>query len=61
MKEWTSLSIAQIRYNTKTGKWSLYCADRNSKWHEYYGLEPIQNFDRILNELDKDPTGIFWG
>jgi len=61
MKEWTSLSVAQIRYNGKTGKWSLYCADRNSKWHEYYGLEPTQDLDIILNEIDKDPTGIFWG
>jgi len=50
-----------LRYNGKTGKWSLYCADRNSKWHEYHGLEPTQNFDIILNEIDKDPTGIFWG
>ena len=61
IKEWTSLPIAQIRYNGKAGKWSLYCADRNSKWHEYYGSEPTQDLDIILNEIDKDPTRIFWG
>jgi hypothetical protein len=61
MKEWTSHSLAQIRYDEKTGKWSLYCADRNSKWHKYYGLGPTQDLDVILNEIDKDPTGIFWG
>jgi len=61
MKEWTSLPIAQIRYNEKTGDWSLYIADRNSNWHEYYGLEPTPDLDVILNEIDNDPTGIFWG
>jgi hypothetical protein len=61
LKEWTSLPIAQIRYNEKTGKWSLFCADRNNKWHEYRGLEPTQDLDIILKEIDKDPTGIFWG
>lgn len=32
--EWTSMPIAQIRYDAKTGKWALYCADRNDRWHE---------------------------
>lgn len=61
MKEWTSMAIAQIRYNEKTGEWTLYCADRNSKWHEYYDIEPTKNIDALLKEIDEDPTGIFLG
>ncbi|MBA3071919.1 MAG: DUF3024 domain-containing protein, partial [Nitrospirae bacterium] len=61
MKEWTSMPIAQIRYDDKTGKWTLYCADRNDKWHEYYDIEPTKNIGEILAEIDEDPTGIFWG
>ena len=61
IKEWTSMAVAQIRYDNATGKWTLYCADRNDKWHEYMDIEATKNIDKILNEIDKDPTGIFWG
>lgn len=61
MKEWTSMPVAQMRYDSKTGEWTLYCADRNDKWHKYMGIEPTKNIDEILVEINKDPTGIFWG
>lgn len=61
MKEWTSMAIAQIRYDGKIGKWTLYCADRNDKWHEYYDIDSTKDIDKILIEIDEDPTGIFWG
>jgi hypothetical protein len=59
--EWSTHSFAQLRYNAKTGTWSLYWADRNSRWHEYDRLPPVKDIDRILAEIDRDPTGIFWG
>ena len=68
MREWTSMAITQLRYNEKTGEWTLYCADRNDKWHEYndkwheyYDMEPTKDIDKILVEIDEDPTGIFFG
>lgn len=60
-KEWTSMPVAQIRYDNKTGKWTLYCADRNNRWHEYLGIGSTKHIDKILAEIDKDPTGILWG
>lgn len=60
MKDWTSVAIAQMRYDGKTGKWTLYCADRNDRWHEYYDIEPTKDIDFLLKEVDEDPTGIFW-
>jgi len=59
--EWTSRPVAQMRYDEKTGEWMLFCADRNDKWHEYGDLEPTKNIDAVLAEIDRDPTGIFWG
>ncbi|MCL5022156.1 MAG: DUF3024 domain-containing protein [Nitrospirae bacterium] len=59
--EWTSMPIAQLRYDEKTGKWTLYCADRNDRWHKYGGLPPTKEIDYILAEINRDPTGIFWG
>ena len=61
MKEWTSMAIAQMRYDNKTGEWTLYCADRNDKWHEHMDIEPTKNIEKILKEITADPTGIFWG
>jgi hypothetical protein len=59
--KWTAMSIAQFRFDPKNGKWTLYCADRNSKWHEYGDIEPTSRFEFLLEEVDKDPTGIFFG
>lgn len=56
-----STVIAQFRFDEETRVWALYCADRNTKWHEYYGLEPNKDLDALLKEVDADPTCIFWG
>jgi hypothetical protein len=61
MKEWTSMEIAKMKYDKNTGKWMLYYADRNSRWHKYWDFKPTKNLDAILAEIDRDPTGIFWG
>jgi hypothetical protein len=57
--EWTSMPIAQLRYQGD-GKWTLRAADRNGKWMRY-PVEPKQSVDVLINELEEDPTFIFWG
>jgi hypothetical protein len=59
--EWVEISMAQFRFNPQDKKWSLYCADQNSRWHLYGLLPPSANFDDLLKEVDRDPTGIFFG
>ncbi len=59
--EWTSSAAAQLRYTPKAETWMLYWRDRNAKWHEDEGLAPVKSIDRVLAELDRDPTGIYWG
>jgi len=59
--QWSKMPIGQFRYNPKSPKWSLYWADRNSKWHLYREIPPTADFDVLLMELDKDPTGVFYG
>jgi|SRR3990172_1691344 len=60
-EKWTDVVVAQFRFRPKDSKWLLYWADRNSRWHEYYDVEPSSDLDDILREVDRDPTGIFWG
>jgi hypothetical protein len=56
---WTENPVAQFRFDNQ--KWTLHCMDRNSRWHLYDLLDPSADFDDLLKELDRDPTGIFWG
>ena len=58
--KWTSMEIAQLRYDEKSGKWTLYCYTRRGR-QDYWDLEPNKRIEVLLREIDKDPTGIFWG
>lgn len=57
--EWTSLTVAQLRFDANNSTWSLFCADRNSKWHDY-GFS-TRDIRKALDVVDRDETGIFWG
>ena len=59
--EWTKSKVAQFRFDEESLHWSLYCSDRNGKWHEYGPLTPKNDLEDLIIEVDEDPTGIFWG
>lgn len=59
--EWTHLPIARFRFNAADGKWRLFCADRHERWHLYDRVRPTADLRKLLAEVDRDPTGIFWG
>ena len=59
--EWVDIVVAQFRYDLKKREWTLYSADRNSRWHEYWDIDPHKDFEVLLQEVEEDPTGIFWG
>jgi Protein of unknown function (DUF3024). len=54
---WTEMPIAQFEYDAATKTWSLYAYNRNDK-RMAYAKGP---FEILIKEVDKDPTGIFWG
>ena len=58
---WVDIVVAQFRYDPATSQWQLHWADRNSRWHVYWDLDPSPDFDVLLKEVDDDPMGIFWG
>lgn len=59
--QWTDSKIAQFRFDAATAEWSLFCRDRNEKWHPYLdGMSSI-DVDALIREVNNDPTGIFWG
>jgi hypothetical protein len=58
---WTHHPFAQFRFNKEDGNWTLYCADRNSRWHLYDIVPPTSNLEKLLKAVDEDQTGIFYG
>jgi hypothetical protein len=60
LTDWSRLPVAQLRYDPNGHHWSLYWADRNSRWHRYDDLDP-GGIDELLDEIDNDPTCICWG
>jgi Protein of unknown function (DUF3024) len=61
--EWTIAPVARLRYTVKHPHWTLYWRDRNHRWHRYpypY-LDPTADVMMLLDEIEQDPTGIFWG
>ncbi|MET1050419.1 MAG: DUF3024 domain-containing protein [Acidimicrobiales bacterium] len=58
---WTRQPIAQLRYDTAAGTWTLFWADRNRRWHGYDHLDPTPQLDDLLKEIDQDPLSMFWG
>jgi len=59
--QWLEGGVARFRYDATTATWSLYCMHRDLKWHEYLSRGPAKRFETLLNEVQADPTGIFWG
>lgn len=59
--QFTHLPVAKLRFGKEDLKWTLYCCDRNSKWHLYKNAQSTTNIDTLIKEIDTDPTRIFWG
>ncbi|HET6876329.1 MAG TPA: DUF3024 domain-containing protein [Jatrophihabitans sp.] len=59
--EWMSMPLARLRYTAADGTWTLYWADRNSRFHLYDLVPPSRRVQDLLDEIERDPTNIFWG
>ena len=60
-EEWVEMKIAQFRFNQDNNKWSLYWWRHTGRWYEYDNIEAKTDFQKLVNEVDEDPTAIFWG
>jgi DUF3024 family protein len=60
-RKWQEEGVARFRYVQSRGVWRLYCEFSDLRWHEYEPFFEARTFDELLTEVDRDPTGIFWG
>lgn len=63
---WIEMPIAKIKYDRDdSGKWFLFMANRNDKWFNYFEYwndsKKARTLDKVIEEIDKDPKGVFWG
>ena len=56
----TRQPIAQLRLDATDLRWTLYWADRNDRWHAYEMVKPTRRLETLLDEIDRDPSCIFW-
>ncbi len=59
--EWSRCPIVRLRYTQTRREWQIYWCDSNSKFHVYDLVPPTPDIDRLLAEIEADPTCIFWG
>ena len=58
--EWTRQGVARMKFAPADEKWTLYWSDRNSRWHVFDLITPGA-IGKILREVERDQTNIFWG
>jgi len=59
--EWLEHPVAKFRYVKSRRVWELYCMFRDLKWHHYEPLPEAPDLATLVQEVRRDPTGIFWG
>jgi hypothetical protein len=58
---WSSLDVAQLRYDAGSEHWSLFWRRASGRWERYDGVESAASIATLLAEIDADPDGVFWG
>ena len=58
--DWFEVPFARLRFTRSRG-WELYYSDRNSTFHVYDLVEPTHDVSKLLDEIGRDPTCIFFG
>ena len=60
-EEWGEGPVAKFRYVAAREVWQLFCMHRDLKWHRYELLPEATSLARLVDEVRRDPSGIFWG
>ena len=59
--DWTRFPICRFRYTKTRNEWSLLWRDRNLRFHVYDLARPTPHIDKLIREVERDPTCVFWG
>ena len=59
--EKTELSVAKLKFNRKKIIWQLYWQRANMKWLKYEGQNETNDLSILVNEIENDEFGCFFG
>jgi hypothetical protein len=57
---WNEIKIARFEYTPETLHWTLYWFDRKDRRQPYPTGRNRDTLERLVREVESDPTGIFW-
>jgi hypothetical protein len=57
---WNEVKIAQFEYSPESAHWTLYWYDRKNRRQPYPTGRNRDTLEKLVVEVDSDPTGIFW-
>ena len=60
-KNWMEHPVAKFVYVKRARTWRLFCQMSDLRWHSYAPLPEAPELERLVSEVARDPTGIFWG
>jgi hypothetical protein len=60
-KTWIEHPIAKFVYVKRAKTRRLFCQMSDLRWHSYAPLPEAPELERLVSEVARDPTGIFWG
>jgi len=59
--DWTRFPIVRFRYTKSRREWATYWRDRNLKFHRYDPMPPSRDLQVLIDAIEADRSGIFWG
>ncbi|MBC2703519.1 DUF3024 domain-containing protein [Desulfobacula sp.] len=54
-------SVAKATYIKKSKNWKLYWKRADMKWHWYEPFGESESLEEVLEAIDQDQYGCFWG
>jgi hypothetical protein len=57
---WNSVNVAQFEFNPDLQTWMLYWYDRKNRRQAYPTGRNRDTLEKLIAEVEADPTGIFW-
>lgn len=59
--DWTACPVAQFRFDTASGTWSLHWPRSSGRWERYDDVAPSPDLALLVAKVNEDPDGVFWG
>lgn len=57
---WNSVNVAQFEFDPDLQVWTLYWYDRKNRRQPYPTGRRRDTLEKLVAEVEADPTGIFW-